>query len=173
MNSTNETANTKHLTFTLDQEFYALDIFSVREIQDMTEVTRIPNTPDYMLGVVNLRGNAVPVVDLRRKFNLPEGKRTLDTRIIILELERNGDTRLVGALADSVKEVLEIEASAVDPAPKMGAAINTDFIRGITRQNDRFIILLDLERIFGGEEDLAALQAEESAPAGQNVQEAA
>ncbi|MEO5331130.1 MAG: chemotaxis protein CheW [Magnetococcus sp. YQC-5] len=142
------------LTLTLDAELYAMDIFSVREILDVSQITRIPQAQDCMLGVVNLRGNAVPVMDLRRRFGLPGGQRTVNSRIIIMELVNGQDTHLIGAMADSVKEVLELDPAHVAPPPRMGTRAPTDFITGICRYNDKFIVVLDASKVFSME-DLA------------------
>jgi len=142
----------KLLTFTLAGELFALDIGSVREILDYTEITKIPQTPEFMRGVVNLRGNAIPVVDLRLKFGLGETERTLNTRIIIIEVVTDGEMTVLGSMADSVKEVYEIESAKIDPPPRMGAKINTAFIRGIGKKDDKFIIVLDIGKVFSDEE---------------------
>lgn len=151
----------KFLTFTLGSEFFALNIYSVREILDMTEITRIPQAPHFMRGVVNVRGNAVPVIDLRLKFGLGAIETTLNTRIIIIEIEREDEVSVIGAIADSVKEVLEIESHLIDQPPKMGAKIKTDFIRGIGKRNDKFILLLDIGKVFS-EDELTSLSGMES-----------
>ena len=138
----------RFLTMSLGKEYFALDIYAVREILDMTEITRIPQTPEYMRGVVNVRGGAVPVVDLRLKFGMPAGERTLNTRIVILEIARGDARAAIGAIADSVKEVLEIESGRIDPPPRMGIGDKADFIRGIARHNDRFLLVLDADKVF-------------------------
>lgn len=140
------------LTFTLDRELYAITIHSVREILDMTEITRIPQALAYMRGVVNLRGNAVPVMDLRQRFGLSATEATVNTRIIIIEHKEAKEVTLIGALADSVKEVLELDNEHIDPPPRMGTRVNSDYIRGIGKQDNRFIILLDANKVFSFEE---------------------
>ncbi|MFZ5810429.1 MAG: chemotaxis protein CheW [Thermodesulfobacteriota bacterium] len=145
----------RFLTLSLGREHFALDIYSVREILDMTEITRIPQTPEYMRGVVNVRGGAVPVVDLRLKFGMPAAEQTLNTRIVILEIARGEKSAAIGAIADSVREVLEIEADRIDPPPRMGTGVQVDFIRGIARHDDRFLIVLDADKVFTTAEVLA------------------
>ena len=140
------------LTFTLGAEVFALDISSVREVLEYTTITRVPRTPESIRGVINLRGRAVPVVDVRLKFGMPETTRTVDTCIIIVEVNLAGEETVLGALADSVKEVMDIEPGDIEPAPRMGTSIRADFIRGIGKQNDQFIILLDIDRVFSEEE---------------------
>ena len=152
----------RFLTMTLGQEIFAIDIFSVREILDYTDITRIPQTPEFMRGVVNVRGSAVPVVDLKVKFGLGQVERTLNTRIVIVEIRRDDTVSVMGALADSVKEVLELETDRIDPPPRMGAAVNADFIRGIGKHDNRFILILDVDKVFSTDEsqDLSQLLAE-------------
>ena len=155
----------KLLTFTLAGELFALDIGSVREILDYTEITKIPQTPEFMRGVVNLRGSAIPVIDLRLKFGLGETGRTLNTRIILIEVVADGELTVLGSMADSVKEVYEIETAKIDPPPRMGTKINTAFIRGIGKKDDKFIIVLDIGKVFSDEE-LANVRRPEAPEAG-------
>lgn len=150
------------LTLTLGDEFFAMDIYTVREILDMTDITRIPQTPDYMAGVVNVRGTAVPVIDLRLKFGMEKGERTLNTRIVIVEIRHGETVSAIGAIADSVREVLELESAKIDPPPRMGAAVSTDFLKGIGKHNGRFILTLDMDKVFSSEEiiDIAKARQE-------------
>ena len=164
----------RFLTLTLGDELFAIDIFSVREILDYTDITRIPQTPEYMRGVVNVRGSAVPVVDLRMKFGLGQVERTLNTRIVIVEIKKDDSLSVMGALADSVKEVLELETDRIDPPPRMGAAVRADFIRGIGKHGERFLLILDVDKVFSSDEiqDLSRMMGDEAtaqpaaAPAG-------
>ncbi len=162
-----QSGSQRFLTMTLGDELFAIDIFSVREILDYTEITRIPQTPEFMRGVVNVRGSAVPVIDLRMKFGLGQVERTLNTRIVIVEIKRDDAVSVMGALADSVKEVLELETDRIDPPPRMGAAVRADFIRGIGKHGDRFLLVLDVDKVFSSDEflDLAQLMGE--TPAGE------
>ncbi len=153
----------QYLTFTLGEELFACNIGTVREILDAAETTRIPMTPSYMRGVINLRGNAVPVVDLRVKFGMEPAPVTVDTCVIITEVDIGGDTVPLGALADSVQEVLEIPTEDVSPPPRLGASIDTRFMNGMARMGERFCILLDLKAIFSDEE-LAEVAAMQEAP---------
>ncbi len=155
----------KYLTFTLDHEFFALDITSVREVQDFTEITRIPEAQDYMRGVVNLRGSAVPVLDIKLKFGMQRTEQTINTRIIIMTMERSGNEQLVGVLADSVKEVLEIDSKDIAPPPRMGATVHVDYILGVARKDNRFILILDLVKVLGREE-FGSLEESGNATAG-------
>lgn len=140
------------LTFTLSKEIFAVDIGTVREVLELTSVTKIPRTPDFMRGVINLRGHAVPVVDMRQKLGMSQGETTVDTCIIVIEIEFENDLTIMGALVDSVREVFEMTPDSIEPAPKMGAAINADHIKGMGRQNDQFILIIDINKIFSEEE---------------------
>lgn len=154
----------QYLTFTLGEEIFALDISFVREILDDTNITRIPRTPPSMRGVLNVRGHAVPVVDLRRKFGMSSTEMTVNTCVIITEVTIDDDMAQVGALADTVQEVLEILPAQIDPPPQMGTSIDTRFIRGMAKKDNRFIIILDVNRIFSSEE-LAVAQSQSKQPA--------
>ena len=149
---------TQFLTFKLDDEVFALDIATVREVLDFTTITRVPRTPEFMRGVINLRGSVVPVVDLRLKFGLPKTEQTVNTCIIITEVTVDKENTVLGALADSVQEVIELGSEHIEPAPKIGTMLRTEFIKGMGRQNDRFIMLLNIDRIFSTDE-LALVQA--------------
>jgi len=161
----------RFLTLTLGNELFAIDIFSVREILDYTDITRIPQTPEYMRGVVNVRGSAVPVVDLRMKFGLGQVERTLNTRIVIVEIKKDDALSVMGALADSVKEVLELETDRIDPPPRMGAAVRADFIRGIGKHGERFLLVLDVDKVFSSDEihDLSRVLGDDAPPPAQQA----
>lgn len=143
---------TQYLTFKLDEEVFALDIAKVREVLDYTTVTRVPRTPEFMRGVINLRGSVVPVVDLRRKFGMTQTEQTVNTCIIITEVTVDGETTVLGVLADSVQEVIDLGEENVAPAPKIGMKLNTEFISGMGKRNDRFVIILDIDRVFSSDE---------------------
>ena len=138
----------RFLTLTLGRELFALGIDSVREILDYTDITRIPQAPPFMRGVVNVRGAAVPVMDLAQKLGLGQVTRTINTRIVIMEVTREGDVAMVGLLADSVKEVLEIDPDSIAPPPAMGESVDAACLRGIANHEGRFILMLDGNRIF-------------------------
>ncbi|MBF0528501.1 MAG: chemotaxis protein CheW [Deltaproteobacteria bacterium] len=157
------TQPTKFVTFKLDEEIYGLDIGQVREVLDFTVVTKVPQTPKFMRGIINLRGSVVPVVDLRLKFGLTETERTKDARIVIVEVMVEGETTVLGALADAVREVIELEPNEINPPPKIGTRLKTDFIKGMGRRNEEFIIILDIDRVFSVEELTAVQSAEEAA----------
>ena len=151
-----------YLTFMLDQENFAVDVVGVREVLDYTTVTRVPRTPDFMKGVINLRGSVVPVVDMRLKFGLPEAEKTVDTCIIVLEVELEGEVTVIGAIADSVNEVFELESGEIEPPPRLGTRFETEFISGMGKHNDDFIIILDVDKVFSTHELEFFRQAEGS-----------
>jgi purine-binding chemotaxis protein CheW len=146
------TETTQYLTFMLDDELFAVDIGMVREVLDFTSITKIPQTPDYMRGVINLRGRVVPVVDLRLKFGQPRAEKTVNTCVIIVEVEMDGKKVVLGAMADAVQEVLDLEPDLIEPPPRIGTKLNFDFIRGMGKHADRFIIILDIDKVFTMEE---------------------
>jgi len=157
MSVTETTEATQHLTFTLDEEVFALDISKVREVLEYSSVTKVPQTPEFMRGVINLRGSVVPVVDLRLKFGMTETSKTVNTCVIITEVSLDGETTVLGALADSVQEVHDFEADQIEPAPKIGTRLNTDFIEGMGKRDDQFIMILNIDKVFSSDE-LAVVQ---------------
>jgi purine-binding chemotaxis protein CheW len=142
----------QYLTFTLDEEQYAISVAKVREVLEHTKITKLPRTAEFMKGIINLRGAGVPVIDLRLKFGLPETPITKDTSIIVMEVESLDGNVVVGALADSVHEVVDIEESAIEPAPRFGTRLSAEFIKGVGKKEELFIIILDIDRIFNAEE---------------------
>ena len=152
------TETTQYLTFKLEEEVFALDISKVREVLDFTSITKVPQTPAFMRGVINLRGSVVPVVDMRLKFGMSKTERTVNTCIIIVEITLEGETTVLGALADSVQEVIELEPEAIEPAPRIGTRLKTEFIKGMGKRDSRFIMILDIDKVFSSDE-LAIVQA--------------
>ncbi len=149
--------NRQYLTFRIAEEAYGVDVSQVREVLDVINITRVPRTPDYMLGVINLRGGVVPVVDLRQRFGLQSIDATRDTCIVVLEVNLDGEQLVVGALTDAVEEVLDIDADRIEPPPRLGAAVNVEFILGMGKiKDEQFVMLLDINRVFSAE-DLALL----------------
>jgi purine-binding chemotaxis protein CheW len=146
------TETRQYLTFRIGEEDFALDVSHVREILEFTTVTKVPRTPDYMRGVINLRGSVVPVLDMRLKFGLTETMKTINTCVIVVEVDLDETKTVMGALVDSVQEVFELEAEQIEPPPKMGSGLKTEFIKGMGRKDDRFIILLDIDKLFSSEE---------------------
>lgn len=145
-----------YITFKLGDELFAIDVARVREVLDLSEITRVPTAPPYMRGVVNVRGSAVPVVDLRRKFGLPAAADTVNTRIVVIELELDGELAVVGGLADSVHEVLELERSQIREPPRLAMRWRADMIEGLGKKAEQFIIVLDITRVFTTDDALLA-----------------
>jgi purine-binding chemotaxis protein CheW len=157
MSATGITETTQYLTFKLAEEVFAVDVANIREILDLTSVTKVPQAPEFMRGVINLRGSVVPVVDMRLKFGMSKAESTVNTCIIVMEMVLDSETTVIGALADSVREVLELQPEQIQPAPKIGTKSNTEFIKGMGKDNERFIIILDVDKVFTCEE-LASVQ---------------
>lgn len=153
----------QYLTFTLDGEQYALSVLKVREVLEYTRITKIPRTAAFMKGVINLRGQGVPVIDLRNKFGLQEIENTKDTSIIVMEIETSEDAVVLGALADSVQEVIELEPAQIESAPRFGTRLAAEFIAGMGKKDDAFIIILNIDKIFNSDEVLLINQAEAQA----------
>lgn len=146
------TETRQYLTFKLSEEVFAVEVAKVREILELTSITKVPQTPDFMRGVINLRGSVVPVMDMRLKFGMPATEQTVNTCIIVVEVDQEGETIIVGALADSVQEVFELEPDQIEPAPRIGAKLNTDFLLGMGKHDSQFIMILDIDRTFTSEE---------------------
>jgi purine-binding chemotaxis protein CheW len=142
----------QYLTFCLGAESFAVDVAKAREVIDDISITAVPQTPEYMLGVINLRGSVVPVIDMRRKFGMETVEQTVDTCIIVLEVNVEGESIVVGALADSVSEVLDIYPEQIEPPPRLGTKLNTDFIQGMGNCNDEFVIILNIDKVFSVDE---------------------
>ncbi|GFO70180.1 chemotaxis protein CheW [Geomonas limicola] len=151
-------ASTQYLTFRLGEETFALDVAEVREILDFTTVTKVPRTPSFMRGVINLRGSVVPVMDLRLKFGMSATEQTVNSCVIVVELTIEDDQVVVGVLADAVQEVIDLEPEQVEPAPRIGTRLNMEFIVGMGKHNGGFMMILDLDKIFQSS-DLATDEA--------------
>lgn len=147
-----ENLTTQFLTFSLGQDAFAVDVQIAKEIVDYAEVTQVPQTPDYLLGVINLRGAVVPVVDMRLKFGMAEGETTQNSCIIVMEVDINGDIVTVGALVDSVQEVMDLNESQIEPSPKIGTRMNTEFIKGMGNIGEKFLIILDMNKVLSADE---------------------
>ena len=144
----------KYLTFALADEEYGLEILKVREIISMSEITSVPKTPQYVKGVINLRGKVIPVIDLRLKFEMEEAPYTDETCIIVVNV--NGVE--MGIIVDHVSEVLDIAGGDIEDAPEFGASVNIDFILGMGKAEGRVTILLDISRAISAE-DIAAMKS--------------
>jgi purine-binding chemotaxis protein CheW len=138
---------TQFVTLGIDRETFALPVESVREILDMCAISKLPNAPQQLLGMIDVRGTAVPVIDLRTKFGLPRIDATPNTRILVLEVLAQGRKTPIGLVADRVFEVTNLDDDRLDPAPDTGCRWRSDHIAGIGRRGDKFVVVLDLERL--------------------------
>jgi purine-binding chemotaxis protein CheW len=152
MKSSGQAETMQFLTFKLGGEVFAFAIGRVREVLDYTAVTKIPEMPAFMLGVINLRGSVVTVVDMRLKFGMGPTSRGLNTCIVIVEIEIEGETTVLGALADSVQEVVDLDPEHIEGPPRIGGRIKSSFIEGMCKDGEDLITVLDIDRVFSPEE---------------------
>ena len=138
----------KFLTFVLGEEIYGIEILKAREIIGLMDITTVPQTPDYMKGVINLRGKVIPVIDLRKKFSMQEGVHTQETCVIVVEVNSSS----IGLIVDSVSEVSDITGEEIENAPSFGQGIDTSFIMGLGKVKNKIIILLDIDTVLSTEE---------------------
>jgi purine-binding chemotaxis protein CheW len=144
------TAMLQLVSFVIDKEEYGIDILNVQEIIRSVEISRVPNAPEFVDGVINLRGKIVPVLDLRKRFGKPARPKDKDTRIIVIEL---GD-KVVGFIVDKMKEVIRIPQSIIEAPPELSLDVNTQYITGIAKLEDRILVLLDLVQLLDGNEQV-------------------
>ncbi len=146
----------KYLTFHLGEEGYGLEILKVQEIIGMQDITKIPRAPDYVKGVINLRGKVTPVVDLRLKFGMPEQEVSRKTCIILTQVQGGESSLIIGIVVDEVSEVMEISEDQIEPAPAFGTHVDTNFILGMAKSDSAVKILLDIDKVLSTDE-VAAL----------------
>jgi len=139
------------VSFTLGSEEYGVDILQVQEINRMSQITSVPQAPDYVEGVINLRGKVVPIVDLRKRLNLDSKEYDKNTRIVVVDIVGT----VLGLIVDAVSEVLRIPESTIEPAPDIVTGINAEFIKGVVKLEDRLLIFLDLTKVITAEEIVA------------------
>lgn len=149
--TTTEAESNQVLTFVLGNETYGVDILRVQEIRGWSVVTKIPNAPPHVLGVLNLRGSIVPIVDLRKRFNLEQAEYTAITVIIVLSVRSESGRRDFGVVVDGVSDVVDVQAAAVRPTPDLGSRAATDHIRGLLPVAERMVVLLDIDRLIGAQ----------------------
>jgi purine-binding chemotaxis protein CheW len=142
----------KYLSFQLGGEEYGVEILKVQEINGITQVTRVPRTPDFVRGVINLRGKVIPVVDLRAKFGMEAVEDTEKTCNIVVQLRRDDEKVTMGVIVDDVSEVLDIKEPQIAPPPSFGSGIESDFIIGMAKIDKNVVILLDIERVLSWED---------------------
>jgi purine-binding chemotaxis protein CheW len=147
----------KYLTFKLGAEEYGLEILKVQEIIKMMDITKVPRTPEFVRGVINLRGKVIPVVDLRLKFNMEAKAATEKTCVIVVQVAHTGGRVTMGTIVDEVSEVLDIVGEQIEPAPEFGTTVDTDFILGMGKVARKVVMLLDIDKVLSTGE-LAVLQ---------------
>ncbi len=147
----------KYLSFSMAEEEYGIGILKVKEIIGMMNITVIPKTPEYVKGVINLRGKVIPVIDLRLKFDMPSVEFTERTCIIVVEVDSAGGTLMIGIVVDSVSEVLNVRAENVEPPPEFGDSVDTGYILGMAKMDSGVKILLDISKVLG-EDEIAGLE---------------
>lgn len=140
------------LSFKMMDELFAIDVLKVIEILEISKITKVPRSPEFLLGIVNLRGNVLPVVDARTKFGMPKKETTIDSCIIVMNIEIDNELVTLGALVDSVSEVLEIQTDAIQKSPSIGSRYNSAFIDGLVKINEDFIMILNIGKAFSQEE---------------------
>ncbi|HKL07460.1 MAG TPA: chemotaxis protein CheW [Bacteroidales bacterium] len=141
-----------YLSFKLGEEEFAAHVGKVLNILELTKITEVPKAPDYMKGVINLRGTVLPVVDTRIKFGMTPTEYTNNTCIVVMEVELDNDIVQVGALVDSVQAVREIDDTQIQPPPSIGSKYKSEFIYGMVKVDEKFIMLLDMEKVFSSDE---------------------
>ena len=142
----------KYLTFSLAEEEYGIGILKIKEIIGMLPITSVPQTPDFVKGVINLRGKVIPVIDLRMRFGIDEIDYTERTCIIVVEVERSNNTVLIGVVVDAVSEVLNIKDADIEETPAFGANLDTEYILGMAKMEGGVKILLDIDEVLNDEE---------------------
>jgi purine-binding chemotaxis protein CheW len=149
----NDTVITQsYLSFKLGDEMFATNVLNVKEILQLTKITKVPHSPSYMNGVINLRGAVLPVVDSRVKFGLPQTETSVHTCIMVLNIEIDQEQVFLGALVDAVLEVLEIDESQIMPSPTIGSRYKSEFITGMIKIQEEFIMLMDMNKVFSTDE---------------------
>ena len=152
MTDSQSSDQTQYLTFNLAGEEYAVGILKVKEIIEYGTLTRVPQTPPSVRGVINLRGNVVPVIDLAIKFGMPRSPLTNRTCIVIVEIELDGEQSVIGVIADSVSQVIDLPSIDILVPPAFGTRIKVDFLTGMGKSGNKFVLILDIEKVLSGEE---------------------
>jgi purine-binding chemotaxis protein CheW len=147
-----EKKQNSYLSFKLGQETFASNVSKVLNILELTKITKVPKAPEYMMGVINLRGTVLPVINARLKFGMTAVEETTNTCILVLDVVVDGETVKVGAMVDSVEEVLELNEEDIQPPPTIGSKYKSEFIYGMAKSNEEFIMLLDMDKVFSADE---------------------
>ncbi len=157
-----KTDTQQHLTFQLVGEEYAIRILQVKEIIEYDVLTKVPKVPSFIRGVINLRGSVVPVVDLAVKFGLPETPVTKQTCIIIVEVEIEGDQTVMGVVVDAVSQVMDLDPQDIEATPSFGTKIKVDYLRGLGRSGEKFVLLLNIDKVLSSTEIVEVVTAQEA-----------
>ncbi|QEC76447.1 chemotaxis protein CheW [Mucilaginibacter ginsenosidivorax] len=148
-----------YLTFKLQNELFAINVGDVLEILEMSPITNVPKSPAFMKGVINLRGNILPVMDARNKFAMPDAEFTIDTCIVVLNIDSGKEPLLVGAIVDSVQKVIDIPDEDIQVSASMGAMYREDFITGIGKVEDNFVMILNIDKVFSADDVYAITES--------------
>lgn len=160
MNELNATTNS-YLSFKLEDEIFAVEVAKVLEILEIPPITKVPKSPVYMTGVINLRGNVLPVIDTRVKFSMTPTEYTVNTCIVVFKVDMGTESITLGAMVDSVQEVLEIEQANIHPSPSIGNKYRAEFIKGMARVNEQFLMILEIDSVFSADDILAVKETAE------------
>lgn len=147
-NENSKAATKSFLSFRLEKEHFAIPVMKIMEILEVPKITRVPHAPNFLKGVINLRGAVLPVIDARIKFGMSPIDFTINTCILVLSIEVDEEAVIVGALVDSVLEVFEIEEDRIQPSPTIGTKYKADFINGMIKENEQFMMLLNIDKVF-------------------------
>jgi len=150
-----------YLSFKLGDDEFAAHVSKVLNILEMTKITQVPKSPEYMKGVINLRGAVLPIIDTRIKFGMTPTQFTQDTCIVVMEIIMEKDTIQLGALVDSVLSVVEIEDSQIQPPPSLGSKYKSEFILGVAKVDEQFILLLDMDKVFSTDELILVMESKD------------
>jgi purine-binding chemotaxis protein CheW len=148
MSEENLSANNSYLSFHLGKEVFAVSVNKVLEVLEKQSITEVPKMPEYIRGVINFRGDILPVLETRVKFNMPIRDENKKYVIIVLDLQFKDRTVALGAIADSVRDVLEIKEEDIKPVPELGSEYNTEFLKGMIKNDERFLMILDIDKVF-------------------------
>ena len=160
---TDDSTGNQYLTFVLGEESYGVDILRVQEIKGWTPVTRIPNAPDYLRGVLNLRGTIVPIIDLRMRFNMEHVEYTPITVVIVLSVRSEAGERIIGIVVDAVSDVLSVDPAEIRPTPDFGGTVSTEYINGLATVGEQMVMLLDIDKMLTEREINSLTAAAETA----------
>lgn len=160
-----ESIENQYLTFGIDGDVFGIPVSRVREVLEYARPTKLPKAAEFLKGLINVRDVGIPVVDLRLRFGMPEIDASQDTAILVIEIDGAGGRLMIGAIADEVYEVIDLDDGDVEAPPRFGVKVDSRFIHGIGKRDEKFIIILDMDRAFGGDEALSAEGAGQAAVA--------